>query len=161
MEIVHLTIPWQLYFPQNMSLSSLTGFHLYKCRLIFSQRLKDNLFQIWGTLSPQLTSFGKYVLEILATSISLHANISPLKSVKLPGSFWIPFSVLQSGSCLQMKAWNEVGLILFLYLFSGIQACAPCCSTSENSFVQFSRFLQECNSRLCYFLRAGSSGLDL
>ena len=77
-----------------------------------------------NSFSAQLPLFEKCVLQILATSISLNVNVSPLKSVKLPGSFWIPLSALQYGSCLQMKAWNEVGLISLVSLLSGIQACA-------------------------------------
>lgn len=90
-----------------------------------------------NSFPAQLPLLGKCVLQILATSVSLNASVGPLKSIKLSSVFWIPLSALQFGSCLQMKAWNEVGCISFVFLLSGIQACAACCSTSCPVFQLF------------------------
>ena len=91
-----------------------------------------------NSFSAQLSLFGKCVLQILVTSISLNANVGPLKSVKLPGSFWIPLSALQSGCYHHVKAWNVVGCISFISLISGIQACGACCLVVLFSFLAFS-----------------------
>ena len=60
-----------------------------------------------------------------------------LTSVKLPGSFWIPPSALQSGCYCHVKAWNEVGCISFISLLSGIQACGACRLVLFFSFLVF------------------------